>query len=282
MKEAPVNVGGAALGLMVTACVTGASHRDKSIPCQDASFAGVHFFKSHPYALIAVADGHGSASYARSELGAHFAVQSAAEAAARWIAFAVDCLDQNPEDWVANAQNDFGSRFARMLKQAWTRHVTEHLSSNPLEGPELTPDAMYQCYGTTIAMALVFHDQVYAGAIGDSAVIVVTDGEGDAKSIDWLAGGSASHLGLITDSLASDNAVSCWSHRVFALREVALLCAVTDGFTDSLRDVSEALRSLCRDRHERGLPWLVQQLPPFAHSACVLTHLLSVLRDEGY
>lgn len=250
-------------GVLLTGSVTGASHRDQGKPCQDASLAGVHFYKGHPYALLAVADGHGSERYTRSQFGAHFAVQAAAEAAARWMLFAVECYEQSPEDWFANARNDFGARFARMLRQSWERNVTEHLAAYPLAEAEQQHASGPNAYGTTIALALVFRDQVFVGAIGDSTVLLVCETAGGVVAEDLLAGAPSEALGLATHSLASAAAASHWQHRVLCLGEVRLLCAVTDGFTDSLADPARTVAKLYGDTQAKGLDWLREKWPEF-------------------
>jgi hypothetical protein len=261
MQPQWTKIGDPAGGVLLTGGVTGASHRERAMPCQDASLAGVHFYKGHSYVLLAVADGHGAARYTRSELGAHFAVQAAAEAAARWMLSAVDHYEQQPDDWFANARNDFGLRFARMLRQAWERRVEEHLSAHPPD-PTGNPPGL-SAYGTTIALALVFRDQVFVGAVGDSTVLAVRAAEGGAVAADALAGAAADTLGLATHSLASADAPSRWQHRALPLGGLRLLCAVTDGFTDSLADAQSTLVGLCRDAQAKGLDWLLEKWPGF-------------------
>lgn len=263
MQPTWTRIGDPSGGVLLTCGVTGANHSDKGLPCQDASLAGIHYYKGHAYTLLAVADGHGSERYSRSQLGAHFAVQAAAEAAARWMLFAVECYEQSPGDWFTNARNDFGARFARMLRQAWERNVTEHLAAYPLTEAEQQQASGQNAYGTTIALALVFRDQVFVGAIGDSTVLVVCDSGGGETAADLLAGDGSQALGLTTHSLASADAACRWQIRVLPLEKVHLLCAVTDGFTDSLTDALRTLVGVYRDTRVKGFDWLRDKWPEF-------------------
>ena len=174
MRDDLARIAAAETGVLLTGCVRGANHCDKNLPCQDASLAGIHYYKGYPYVLLAVADGHGAASYTRSELGAHFAVRAAAEAAARWVLFAVDCLEKQPDDWLDNARNEFSQRFIRHLRQTWEVSVTSHLAAFPMQPADSGVEAL-KPYGTTVALAVVFAGQVFAGAIGDSTVFLVRE-----------------------------------------------------------------------------------------------------------
>ena len=244
-------------GVLLTGCVRGANHCDKNLPCQDASLAGIHYYQGHPYVLLAVADGHGAASYARSELGAHFAVRAAAEAAARWVMFAVDCLEKQPDDWLDNARNEFSQRFVRHLRQSWEANVTGHLAAFPLQPAAPGVEAL-KPYGTTVALAVVF-----AGAIGDSTVFLVREEAGAGTAVDLLAGAKADGLGLATDSLASTDAVYKWKHKMLPLAQTSMLLASTDGFADSLADPLQTLAALQRDTEAKGFAWLEGRLDGF-------------------
>ncbi len=255
-------IAGAECGTLLTGCVRGANHVDKNLPCQDASLAGVRYFKGYSYLLLAVADGHGAASYTRSELGAHFAVRAAAEAAARWVLFAVDSLEKQPDDWLMNARNEFGQRFVRHLRQSWERNVTEHLAAYPLEDIGHNIDR-FKAYGTTVALALVFQGQVFAGSIGDSTVFLVREEAGATKALDLLTGEKAEGLGLTTDSLASADVVYKWKHKTLSLAETRMIVAATDGFADSLANPLLTLAALQRDTEIKGFGWLEDKLDDF-------------------
>lgn len=256
-------------GTMLTACVMGANHRENGLPCQDASIAGVYYFKGQPYALLAVADGHGSARYTRSELGAHFAIQATVEAAADWILLATECVEKKPENWLANIRGDFGSHFAKKLRQIWLNKVKEHLEIYPLTDADkkLTDadkksESEYTVYGTTVALAIIFQGQLFTGTIGDSSVLIITK-EDEVLNVLASEQNELEPLGLATHSLVQENAALKWKHNILSVDKVKMLCAVTDGFTDSLADITQTLGSLSINAHSKGFDWLENKLPDF-------------------
>lgn len=259
-----INIATPGGGAVLTSCVTGANHREKDKPCQDASLVDARFYKGHPYVLLAVADGHGADKYPRSEIGSHFAVHAASEAATRWIAFATDCQEQNPASWAENASSDFGARYARWLLESWRRQVHDHAVAFPLSDASGESQMAVTAYGTTIAVALFLHDHVFLGGIGDSSVHVVHKGVTNALSVMCFPEHSNSAVvGLGTDSLVSDFAEKRWQHRSLDLSSVRLLCLSTDGLADSLANVEDTLVTLARNIDGRGLTWLSAQLPRF-------------------
>ncbi len=258
-------IGAVDSGELLSGCVRGANHCDKGSPCQDASLAGIHYYRGYPYVLLAVADGHGAASYARSELGAHFAVRAAAEAAARWILFAVASLEEQPGDWLSNARNEFTLRFAKHLRQIWERNVDEHLTACPLQSAAQDAESARKVYGTTVAVALAFQGHIFAGAVGDSTVFIVKEEEGEPAAVDLLIGDKNDTLGLTTDSLASADAAYRWKHRILPVDGVQMVLAATDGFADSLAEPARALASLQQDTQAKGFTWLRDRLPDFLH-----------------
>ncbi|MGH6820453.1 MAG: protein phosphatase 2C domain-containing protein, partial [Methylocella sp.] len=155
----------------------------------------------------------------------------------------MDCLENSPGDWLANARNDFGQRFARVLRQSWDRNVSDHLAAFPLESAAPEAD-LRKAYGTTVALALVFQGQVFAGTIGDSTVFLVRQEAGVPTAVDLLAGENGAGPGLTTDSLASSDAVYKWKHQTLPLDEVRMVMAATDGFADSLADPKGTLLAL--------------------------------------
>jgi|694.fasta_scaffold57220_4 serine/threonine protein phosphatase PrpC len=259
-----INVAAPGVGAVLMSCVIGAAHKGKAKPCQDASLVDARFYKGHPYTLLAVADGHGAARYSRSEIGAHFAVQAASEAAARWIPFATASYEQDATSWVENASSDFGARFARWLHESWKRQVYAHVAAYPLSEHDDGRERAETAYGTTVVIALVFHDHVFLGGIGDSSIHVVQEDVTRTLSVTAFPEHLASEVvGLTTDSLASDHVGSRWQHRAIDLSGVRLLCVATDGFTDSLTDVAHTLLKLTADIGGKGLTWLSAQLPKF-------------------
>ncbi len=235
-------------GTLLIRGVTGANHRGTGAPCQDASLAAVHYYKGHSYTVLAVADGHGANRYTHSHIGAHFAVEAVSESVARWILLAVDCLEREPAQWFENSRRDFEEKLPRWLRENWLARVKRHAA-----------DGNETAYGTTVALAIVFNGQVFAGVIGDSTILIL---RATADSTPDLFSDPTS-VGLSTASLASADALAQWTTRVMALDDARLIAAVTDGFTDSIDSLAQTLFPL-RDRiQEQGVTWLWKQWPNF-------------------
>lgn len=263
MRDTEFKIKSSTCDLLFTSQVTGANHRKQGKSCQDASLACSHYYKGQPYTLLAVADGHGSEHYFRSEIGAHFAVQAISEVAAQWVMSAVGYHESEPDNWLANASNDFSSRFSRSVLKVWESKTQEHLSEHPYTEEQARFTGSTKPYGTTVAVALVFRNYLFAGSIGDSSVLLVKKSRGDLSAADILAIENKECLGLSTDSLVSSNAASSWKYKVYPLDEVRFICAVTDGFTDSLADVTLTLTNLYQDICDKGTAWFCASLPAF-------------------
>ncbi|ALU42389.1 PP2C family serine/threonine-protein phosphatase [Pseudoalteromonas rubra] len=251
-------------GILICGNVIGANHVSKNTPCQDACLTSVQYIKGQPYVLFTVADGHGSARYVRSDIGAHFAVQSACSVVSDWLVSVEQISRDNPGNWLSHLRHDFGPRFAHKLRQTWLDRVTEHLKEHPFKEDELALNSTpINAYGTTIALAVVFNGQVFVGAIGDSGVFaVLNNGE-----FFVLNDTEDNNLGLTTNSLSQSDAPQQWKFKIIALDEVKMMCAVTDGFSDSLADIQLTLNSITDRVIGKGTEWLSENLPGF------LTHL---------
>lgn len=207
------------------ASITGSSHRRSGKVGQDAGIAASHHLRGSSYTVMALADGHGSAQYVRSDLGAHFAVLAAQECAANFIlALDTNRADKNPSD----LRFLFGDRFPRQLREAWLRHVNQHLADHPLDSG-FEGDTT-SAYGTTLVLAVLVDDSIFVGRIGDSSAHRVrTDAVYEALVTDRSDG----HTGLTTHSLSSANCELAWDFRHLAANETAMLALMTDGLSDS-------------------------------------------------
>ena len=84
----------------------GASHIESGLVCQDS----VGSVRTESYAAIALADGHGSAKYFRSDKGSQFAVDAA-----------LACLD----DFMRNMDGDPAIREDFLKQENWQRYFTQ-------------------------------------------------------------------------------------------------------------------------------------------------------------
>ena len=112
---------------------TGASHIDKDQPCQDACMVTQHFYRGQPYMVLAVADGHGSDKYTRSEIGAHLAMEAAHQAAADLAMTLVELQKSDVPNWYQNPNEDVSSRFQAVLPSIGMSELC-HAMEKPEDG----------------------------------------------------------------------------------------------------------------------------------------------------
>lgn len=140
---------------VIARCRTGSSHITRHKPCQDR----LCHVQTPDFTLVAVADGHGSAEYTRSGLGARFAVYAAQK---------VLPSDAPDEEVVAD------------IKWLYDHLVARHLSRHPLSDREMAllsaaklhPVAAYGC---TLAVAVIdyAHNSTTRYCLGDSGVFSI-------------------------------------------------------------------------------------------------------------
>lgn len=130
---------------IIGASVQGTSHQERDIPCQDA-----HAYRLLPegVALVAVADGAGSAE--RSDEGARWAVEHVIASVQAGLA------EGSPED-------DVG--WEALLTEAFIQ------AGQALVQRAEAEDALPRDFATTLTCALVSHDRLAVGQIGDGIVV---------------------------------------------------------------------------------------------------------------
>ena len=201
--------------------------------------------------LLAVADGHGSKEYVRSDLGARFAVAAFQRTAARFFAGA------EPQSWHtrrSQARHDF----PRALALQWRRLVVLHATNNPPRGalPDAADDQRaasidtLRLYGSTLIAALVAPGLFAAWQIGDGELFLVDE---ERRNRLPLAKPGAD-LGDETDSLCHHDAADRFESVWWPDRRPALVSLSTDGLSKSFAD-QEGFHAFCIglfDRLERG------------------------------
>lgn len=140
---------------VIARCRTGSSHIMRHKPCQDRLCR----VQTPDFTLVAVADGHGSAEYTRSGLGARFAVYAAQK---------VLPSDAPDEEVVKD------------IKWLYDHLVARHLSRHPLSDREMAllsaarlhPVAAYGC---TLAAAVIDYNRGTTSryCLGDSDVVFI-------------------------------------------------------------------------------------------------------------
>ena len=133
--------------------VRGAAHRAEGRPNQDAIAVA-----SLLSPVVAVADGHGSPRYVRSDVGSAIAVAVALETLPEFLGTA---LDDEP----------LRARVADRIVGRWEERVRAHLAEHPLLSPErdVAPRDPLYAYGATLI----------AIAVGGGTLLGVQIGDGD-------------------------------------------------------------------------------------------------------
>ena len=222
--------------------VRGASHERSGMPNQDAicwrprSGAGQSL-------VLAVADGHGSARYSRSDVGASLAVETATQLIYEFLAGQADAdnlslIKRAAEEWLPRA-----------LVRAWLAAVSEHIKANPLS--ELELDALGRvnndptqslvekltiAYGATLLVAAVANTFVLYLQLGDGEILTVTD-RGEVSTP------LAKDDRLFANETTSLCAPDAWrdfrvGFQPIAHAQPALILLATDGYPNSFRDES--------------------------------------------
>jgi len=229
--------------LAITESIKGASHIATSkgnqdavnvLPCSDLGLA------------VAVADGHGSAKYIRSDVGAKFAVEIATKE------FALLLDDQR-----FISVDELRQRVAQGIMHRWRNAVNEHLNTRPLDDEErrrtgLSPGDDVQAYGTTLLAAGVKYarrrNSTAQGNGPEGVAYFLQIGDGDLVVVD--ISGNVSRpiakergvLGEETDSLCMKDAWKKFRgaakriHRDNLVEQPSLVFMTTDGYSKAFVD----------------------------------------------
>jgi hypothetical protein len=242
--------------------VLGSVHERRNLPNQDAIQIYIHQVPGEGnFAILAVADGHGSAKCFRSNIGSRLAVEIAVEQLKTFLRNAPETLE------LSEIKRALLEQLPREIVFEWKQAVGDHLDGNPLLVRETAQVAAEQgmgsresveknpliAYGTTLLIAMT-HPRFIAGLqLGDGDMLRVhADG-----SIEPMMEEDDRLLANETTSLCGDHA---WRDFRFSFspildRPPALLLISTDGYSNSFS--SEA------DFHKVG------------------SDLLNLLRTEG-
>jgi hypothetical protein len=156
-----------------------ASHRRSGLPNQDA-LGWMPEDGTGPPLLLAVADGHGSHRYIRSQHGARLAVETAREVAGRFF----------PElaalDW-PELQQRIERDVPAEIGRRWVERVREHIAEQPVSAEELA--ALEAKAGAEVRSAIqaepltAYGATLMAVAITDSFIAYLQLGDGDVVII---------------------------------------------------------------------------------------------------
>jgi len=215
---------------MLYASVRGAAHRRNGLPNQDA----VRISRTGPGLVLALADGHGSATSFRSQQGARLAVAVALQVAARWpeLPTASHHKRRAEDDW------------PKELVRGWQAVVDARLGRRPFTAAEmnpLEPSARQRlernprlAWGSTLLSVILTPSSILYLQLGDGDLLVVDDN----GQVNRPLPADPRLLGNETTSLCAPEA---WREaRVYCQTLVAappaLILAATDGYANAFRD----------------------------------------------
>lgn len=218
----------------------GASHEKRGLICQDSSFV----VNGAEFVLAAVADGHGSAQYLRTDVGSEMAVRSAAHCVREFI----ENLENPAERLECEKERRvLFSQLWRSVVAKWHDSVEEHFRENPFTEDELQkiPERKFnyrekylsgdflRAYGTTLLFAVVTEDFAFAMQIGDGSVSALGD---NGEAFDPVPGDERCY-GCVTTSMCQDDAVLSGRFCYFGREEIPpAIFLGSDGVDDSYWD----------------------------------------------
>ena len=223
-------------------CVQGASHIRNGVPCQD-SYKQVQL--SDEITVIAVADGHGSASCPYSKTGSKIAVNVFCHVMETLLHnfcgdmdFLMTYLNREGEVKVAQAID------AEWKRRVWKAHVDNKRERNLDADGKIDKREVYQQYGTTLLGLFITPTFLFAFQLGDGDLIYV-----NTKELQPVIEADKI-LGTETHSLCKMDA---WKKAITTVRmreayadAAYLLWMSTDGFANSYR-TQEEFEATCKD-----------------------------------
>ncbi|MFJ8662045.1 PP2C family serine/threonine-protein phosphatase [Streptomyces sp. NPDC093795] len=211
--------------------------------------------------ILTVADGHGSASYPRSHLGAHFATDLFAERAREFAKSA----DRDRAGWRGRLRDYARIGLPERLVRDWQGRVLGHWDRHPTpdEDPK-SPGPILRLYGSTLIGAVLTPDLFVAWQLGDGELTVV-DGDGEVRM----------PLAPVRAELGDETASLCMRHAWRSVRvhweplpdperAPRLVALSTDGLSKSFvsdEGFTEFAAGLHRRLAERGVPGVAEDIP---------------------
>lgn len=219
--------------------VRGAVHERNGLPNQDAIY-WLPGSGEGPSIILTVADGHGSARYSRSHIGAAIAVEQAAQLVQDFL------NSQTNVDNLSLIKDTTQQWLPRALVRKWVEVVNDHLNTNPLSEAEFcalglgeAESATEKCliaYGATLLLAAVTEWFAFYLQIGDGEILTVSEHGEVTRPLtrdDRLFGNE-------TTSLCAPDAWRDFRVNFQPLTQShpALILLSTDGYPNSFRDES--------------------------------------------
>lgn len=232
--------------------VRGASHRRSGAPNQD-SVRTVRV-AGEDGVVLAVADGHGDARHARSELGSRFAVEEAAAVLTSWLSSTAGLSDDKVRRSVRDLPNQLVAR--------WRAKVFEDLRRDPPPAHGGTEDEPEILYGSTLLVAAVSKRLAIFVQIGDGDILAV----GRNNMVVRFARGRTDLPTHVTESLCQPDAADRFRTELVFFSSTShpeLVMLSTDGYANSFVDEQAFMKVGCdlKQNLERdGIDYVARQL----------------------
>ncbi|HEY0006414.1 MAG TPA: PP2C family serine/threonine-protein phosphatase [Pyrinomonadaceae bacterium] len=226
--------------------VLGALHERSGRPNQDAISWLPESGRGLPL-VLAVADGHGSARYFRSEAGAQLAVSTATQVVRDFL------LGQAGTESLSVAKRAAEEWLPKALVRRWLEAVYEHLAAHPLTQRELellaaaNLPALDQSSPAKLSLAdlsVIYGATLLVAAVAEGFILYLQLGDGEILAV--------SEKGTVTRPLPQDErlfanettslcAPDAWRDFRICFQTVnaappALILLSTDGYSNSFRD----------------------------------------------
>jgi serine/threonine protein phosphatase PrpC len=261
--------------------VKGASHKRSGKPNQDRIKFSDNQTSIMPL-ILAVADGHGSKAYFRSDKGAEFAVEIAIEV----------CKRLEDATWDTIKDKKINDSLIREIVQKWRERVNSDIQNNPFTLEEeaifkpkkeliikrpggLNKDSV-TAYGSTLIVAVIHNSFTLYLQLGDGNVLTVSS----TGEIDQPLPKDDRLFGNETTSLCLPESWSDFRFRSLPLDSInqppALILISTDGYSNSFSQDSEfekvgkdLLEIICEhpDGIQEGIASIEVNLPDWLNTA---------------
>ncbi len=210
--------------------VRGNLHIIRDLPNQDA----IDVREVGENLVLSIADGHGSNTCFRSDLGAKMAVEIANK-------IVVNQLDKVLSD--ASKSKMLATELCKEISNFWSKSALKHLSKNAFKDEEvdgldegkrktLGKNALI-AYGTTLMTVILSKGQIIVMNIGDAELLLKFK---EKKEIQVL--NQNKRIGNETESLALPFAHKYYTVDVYNIEEVEAILAATDGYPNSFKQES--------------------------------------------
>ena len=225
--------------------VKGATHVRNQMPCQDHKKI-VEI--SDKIAIVAVADGHGSAKCPRSDRGSMIAVNSFYKVMKSYLK-AYGEEQEGASNLLTFLNREGDMRFAQDVCEEWQARVKQSFYKNKVDGMtdadgNIKWSSVFSLYGTTLLGMLITDSFVFSFQIGDGDISIVTKDEVEPLVEPEKFLGTETHSLARTD--AWRKAVSSVHRREMEREESYMYILSTDGFANSYTSDAEYQKT-CRD-----------------------------------